>query len=157
MSFNAEMAFVVTNMIGALAGMSSVLGTKLGWLVGLACIPALLSILMALYFPDSPRFLLVKRKKRKQAEKSVEFYHGTSKHDTAKVLLSYENEGIETNGSVKELLTTKHVRSGLILGVIALQATTSIWPVIYYSTDFLIRENINPETAELTSTVMLFV
>ncbi|PIO55043.1 hypothetical protein TELCIR_23576, partial [Teladorsagia circumcincta] len=34
MSFNAEMAFVVTNMLGALAGMGSVLGTKLGWLVG---------------------------------------------------------------------------------------------------------------------------
>ncbi|KAK6041417.1 hypothetical protein COOONC_21078, partial [Cooperia oncophora] len=80
MSFNAEMAFVVTNMLGALAGMGSVLGTKLGWLVGLACIPAMFSILMALYFHDSPRFLLVKRKKRKMAEESVEFYHGIGEH-----------------------------------------------------------------------------
>lgn len=34
MSFNAEMAFVVTNMLGALAGVRSVLGGHLSWLVG---------------------------------------------------------------------------------------------------------------------------
>ncbi|VDO20353.1 unnamed protein product [Haemonchus placei] len=164
MSFNAEMAFVMTNMLGALAGMGSMLGTKLSWLIGynhincsVTCFPTLFSILLALHFPDSPQFLLLERSERRKAEKSVEFYHGTNGQDTAKVLMAYEKETPKSNGSVKELLNTKHVRSGLILGIVALQATTSIWPVIYYSTDFLIRENIDAELAELTSTVMLFV
>ncbi|XGW35857.1 hypothetical protein V3C99_019219 [Haemonchus contortus] len=157
MSFNAEMAFVVTNMLGALAGMGSMLGTKLPWLIGVTCFPTFLSILLALHFPDSPQFLLLERSERRKAEKSVEFYHGTNGQDTAKVLMAYEKETSKSSGSVKELLNTGHVRSGLILGIVALQATTSIWPVIYYSTDFLIRENIDAELAELTSTLMLFV
>lgn len=112
---------------------------------------------MALYFPESPRFLLIKRRKRDLAEKSVHFYHGVDELQTAKVLTSYEKEAQEANGTIKEMLYKKHVRSGLLLGVIALQATTSIWPILYYSTEFLIRANIDEDTAELTSTVMLFV
>ncbi|WKY15986.1 hypothetical protein Q1695_001008 [Nippostrongylus brasiliensis] len=157
MSFNAEMAFVATNMLGALAGMRTVLGTNLVWLTGLACIPALLSVFMAIYFPDSPRYLLNRKKNRRLAEKSVQFYHGSDEQETSKVLTSYEKEADGNNGSLRELVSTKHVRFGLFLGVTALQATTSVWPIVYYSTDFLIRENIDPDAAELTSTIMLFV
>lgn len=65
---------------------------------------ALVSILMALYFPESPRFLLIKRRKRDLAEKSVHFYHGVDELQTAKVLTSYEKEAQEANGTIKEML-----------------------------------------------------
>ncbi|VDL70375.1 unnamed protein product [Nippostrongylus brasiliensis] len=117
MSFNAEMAFVATNMLGALAGMRTVLGTNLVWLTGLACIPALLSVFMAIYFPDSPRYLLNRKKNRRLAEKSVQFYHGSDEQETSKVLTSYEKEADGNNGSLRELVSTKHVRFGLFLVV----------------------------------------
>ncbi|PAV65012.1 hypothetical protein WR25_08339 [Diploscapter pachys] len=38
-----------------------------------------------------------------------------------------------------------------------LHVTLSLWPMLYYSTEFLTRANISNETAELMSNVMLFV
>lgn len=44
-----------------------------------------------------------------------------------------------------------------IAGVLTLQVTTSIWPMLYYSTEFLSRVNISYENAELISTTMLVI
>ncbi|VDO82795.1 unnamed protein product [Heligmosomoides polygyrus] len=150
MSFNAEMAFVVTNMLGALAGVRSVLGGHLSWLVGwvpgrILCVQLCLGL-----------------RKRDLAEKSVHFYHGMSyrrpkfsplmRRKLRKRCCTKNMCGLDCclvcalapNQRLSALKTT-------------LQATTSIWPILYYSTEFLIRANIDEDTAELTSTVMLFV
>lgn len=42
---------------------------------------------------------------------------GLDELQTAKVLTSYEKEAQEANGTIKEMLYKKHVRSGLLLGL----------------------------------------
>lgn len=50
-----------------------------------------------------------------------------------------------------------HVRWGLFLGLLALQITTSIWTVVFYSTDFMRRSNISHFLAEYISSFMLII
>ncbi|KJH43908.1 hypothetical protein DICVIV_10069 [Dictyocaulus viviparus] len=116
MSFNAEMAFVITNALGALAGMDDILGNNLVILVGLPCIPSFLSIVVSLYFHESPRFLFVKKNDRKKAGRAIKFYQGIDEQSITTILSSYEAETSTSYGSIKELCLAKHVRKGLFLG-----------------------------------------
>lgn len=62
-----------------------------------------------------------------------------------------------TNNNWLNIFRVPHIRLGLILGIAALQITTSIWTVVFYSTNFLRYVNILSELAELVSSIMLFV
>ncbi|CAI4229280.1 unnamed protein product [Auanema sp. JU1783] len=152
MSFNAEMAFVVMNMVGALVGMKAVLGDKLEWITGLSCIPSLISILVALSFHESPKYLITKNKE--EAVKSVCFYFNTDKQKAEEYVRVLENENGQQSTGVSMVPTTYF---GLFLGILTLQITASIWPILFFSTEFLIRAGIDPELAEAVSTFMLFI
>ena len=62
-----------------------------------------------------------------------------------------------STGSFRVLLKISHLRKGLLLGLVSMQITTAIWPVIYYSTEFLRRANVDYELAETFSSAMLVV
>ncbi|GMR60854.1 hypothetical protein PMAYCL1PPCAC_31049, partial [Pristionchus mayeri] len=162
MSFYAEMAFVVTNAVGVVCGMRIVLGENLLLLTGLAIIPAVFSLLIVWPFHESPKFLLLKRKDAEAAKKSLRFYQNADAEECDRFLSEAEEETSkdgkmdnEAPASVFDFLRVPHLKKGLLLGILSLQLTTSIWPIIYFSTEFLVRANIDAMTAEGVSTLML--
>lgn len=76
MSFYAEMSFVFMNLIGIIAGMSFIFGQNLPYLIGFGIIPGIIAIAIVLPFPETPKFLLIVRKNRQLAERSLNFYQG---------------------------------------------------------------------------------
>uniref|UniRef100_A0A7E4ZRN4 MFS domain-containing protein n=1 Tax=Panagrellus redivivus TaxID=6233 RepID=A0A7E4ZRN4_PANRE len=157
MSFYAELSFVVMNAVGAVLGMSMFLGKHLAVLVGVAAIPAIVSIIAMIPLHESPKFLLLKKGDNLSAKAAVKFYMQLDDENCDRLLESMATESDETHGSIRTLLRVPHLRSGLLLGVLALQVTASIWPVIYYSTEFLRRANIEYDLAETVSSVMLVI
>jgi hypothetical protein len=73
------------------------------------------------------------------------------------LLEAIELEGRDSRGSLMEALKQAHLRLALFLGVISMQLTTSIWPIIYLSTELLRRVHIEHDAAELVSSVMLLL
>jgi len=54
-----------------------------------------------------------------------------------------------------DILRTAHLRRALLLGCVALQLTTGLWPTLYLSTDLLRRVNISDSLSEWASTIMI--
>uniref|UniRef100_A0AC34FWW2 Major facilitator superfamily (MFS) profile domain-containing protein n=1 Tax=Panagrolaimus sp. ES5 TaxID=591445 RepID=A0AC34FWW2_9BILA len=157
MGFYAELAFVVMNAVGAILGMSMFLGNHLSMLVGFAVIPSVISILALIPLHETPKFLLIKHGNEGGAKESLQFYMNLNDEEVNEQLDAISDEAEESSGTIKTLLTTPHLRKGLLLGMFALQITCSIWPIIYYSTDFLRKANIDYDLAESFSSGMLIV
>ncbi|CAJ0565248.1 unnamed protein product, partial [Mesorhabditis spiculigera] len=153
MSFYAEMAFVVTNLFGGMAGMRSVLGTNLPMLTGVAVVLAIASVLVVIPVAESPQFLLNKRNDTEAAAKALFFYQRVAPIEEECLDKGAENEAA---GSIMEILRTPHLGKGLLLGLCALQVAVSIWPIVFFSTDLLRRAGIDDDLSELVSTIMLF-
>ncbi|TKR88580.1 hypothetical protein L596_012799 [Steinernema carpocapsae] len=157
MSFYAEMAFVTTNMVGVVMGMTMILGRYLTPLVGLALIPGILSVVFLIPFHETPKFLLLTRKNHKKAMEALNFYLKLDAKSNETIIQSLEKEKTDESGSLTDIIHVPHLRRALILGVLALQVTTSIWPVVYFSTDMLRRANISHDLAEYVSSFMLIL
>lgn len=85
-------------------------------------------------------------------------YNTISDDEDANIYLEkVSDESDESTGSFRALWKTHHLRKGLILGVLSMQITTAIWPVIYYSTEFLRRANVDYHLAETFSSIMLVI
>lgn len=67
------------------------------------------------------------------------------------------DESEETKGTFRFLCSTPHLKKGLILGLVSMQLTTAIWPIIYFSTEFLRRANIDYDLSESFSSCMLII
>uniref|UniRef100_A0A914ZAP4 Major facilitator superfamily (MFS) profile domain-containing protein n=1 Tax=Panagrolaimus superbus TaxID=310955 RepID=A0A914ZAP4_9BILA len=157
MGFYAELAFVVMNTVGAILGMSMFLGNHLPMLVGFAVIPSVISIIALIPLHETAKFLLIKHGNEGGAKESLQFYMNLNDEEVNDQLDAISDEAEESSGTIKTLLTTPHLRKGLLLGMFALQITCSIWPIIYYSTDFLRKANIDYDLAESFSSGMLIV
>lgn len=160
LSFYSELSFVLTNAIGAFAGMPAIFGNNLFILIMLAFIPSTIVAFLLFFLYETPIFLYSIKKNENEALNSICFYHGTT--DKELQLQFLENNSSQKTEKLsllflKDLFSINYLRKGLILGVLSLQITCSIWPIIYYSTDFLIRCNVNEELAKLFSTIMLIV
>ncbi|KAI1704052.1 sugar transporter domain-containing protein [Ditylenchus destructor] len=155
MGFFAEMSFVSMNTFGAIFGMDSVFGQKLVTLVAMAIVPGLLSVLILLPLHETPKFLLVQKNDRRKAAEAVTFYLNLDDDDKVDHFLDGLYEVREKNTSLSEIFLLPHIRLGLLLGIFALHVTTSIWPIVYYSTEFLRRANVATELSEYVSSLML--
>ncbi|CAD5235776.1 unnamed protein product [Bursaphelenchus xylophilus] len=157
LGFFAETAFVAMNAVGAVAGMSFVLGNHITVLIGLAAIPGVFSFLAVLPLKESPKFLLLKKDDFNRSSEAVQFYQNVDHHHAQLVLNKIREESLDCNSSLKVVLKTPSTRKGLFMGILALQITTSIWPVVFLSTEFMVRANISSELAEYVSSTMLVV
>uniref|UniRef100_A0A0N4ZC37 MFS domain-containing protein n=1 Tax=Parastrongyloides trichosuri TaxID=131310 RepID=A0A0N4ZC37_PARTI len=160
LSFYSELSFVSTNAIGAFMGMPRILGDNLFALIMIATIPSVIIILILFFLYETPLFLYSAKKDEKKALKSLSYYHGTN--DKILQLRFLMNNTSEKGQKLsinlfKDLFTIPYYRKGLVLGLLALQVTCSIWPIIYYSTEFLIKTNVNEDMAKIFSTTMLIV
>uniref|UniRef100_A0A0K0FJ36 MFS domain-containing protein n=1 Tax=Strongyloides venezuelensis TaxID=75913 RepID=A0A0K0FJ36_STRVS len=160
LSFYAELSFVLTNAIGAFGGMPIVFGSNLQLLIMLALIPSSIVTCLLFFLYETPIFLYSVKKNENDALKSISFYHGTdSKAAQLEFLISNSSEGQQKLSfqHFKDLFIISYLRKGLILGFLSLQLTCSIWPIIYYSADFLMKANVSEKLSQLFSTIMLIV
>ncbi|KAI1719976.1 carbon-nitrogen hydrolase domain-containing protein [Ditylenchus destructor] len=162
LSFFAEMAFVMLNAFGVIMGMGTMLGGHIIILVGIAIIPAIFSLIVLIPLHETPKFLLVQKKDKDSATLAAAFYLDL-KHDQACEYIETferldgeaESKDSSTLSILRDIFTTQHVRLGFLLGILSLQITTSIWPVIFFSTEFLRDANISDQLAEEVSSLML--
>jgi hypothetical protein len=86
-------------LLGMILGTQSVLGHSLTILLSVPVIPGILSLLMLVYLPETPKYLKIVCKEDEKALKSVHFYQGV-RGDNHQTLESYEAEGKDTGGSL---------------------------------------------------------
>uniref|UniRef100_A0A1I7TWE4 MFS domain-containing protein n=1 Tax=Caenorhabditis tropicalis TaxID=1561998 RepID=A0A1I7TWE4_9PELO len=161
-SFNAEMAFVVTNLVGGLFGMQSVMGQNIVGLIAISIVPSAIACFLSVFLKESPKYLFLKKNDALRAGRALKFYQNIrDEEEKLNVLndLKLEREEMQNqrNGSVFDILSNQPVRRGFLLGFATMQLTVSVWPVIFYSTDFLMDAGFSYELSESVSTGMLFL
>ncbi|CCD71301.1 Major facilitator superfamily (MFS) profile domain-containing protein [Caenorhabditis elegans] len=161
-SFNAEMAFVITNLIGGLFGMQSILGQNIVGLIAVSIIPSSVACFLTVFLKESPKYLFLKKHDATEAGRALQFYQNIKdEEEKMNVLndlkLEKEEMGHQKNGSLFDIMANQPVRRGFLLGLATMQLTASVWPVVFYSTDFLMDAGFSYELSESVSTGMLFL
>ncbi|CAI5454003.1 unnamed protein product [Caenorhabditis angaria] len=80
-SFNGEMAFVITNLIGGLFGMKFLLGDNLAGLIGISIVPSAIACLLSTLLKESPKYLFLKQNDLDGAARSLRFYQNLKDDD----------------------------------------------------------------------------
>uniref|UniRef100_A0AC34F2V7 Major facilitator superfamily (MFS) profile domain-containing protein n=1 Tax=Panagrolaimus sp. ES5 TaxID=591445 RepID=A0AC34F2V7_9BILA len=80
-SFLAEIAYGFSSVLGLLFGMDSVFGNSLSTILLIPIIPGILFTLFVSCVPDTPKYLMIVKKNRKSALKSLEFFQGEKKEN----------------------------------------------------------------------------
>uniref|UniRef100_A0AC34Q7L8 Major facilitator superfamily (MFS) profile domain-containing protein n=1 Tax=Panagrolaimus sp. JU765 TaxID=591449 RepID=A0AC34Q7L8_9BILA len=158
-SFLGEIGYCLVCVLGMILGMQNVLGNNLPHLLLCAIFPGLPFALFLLFIPETPKFLMIVRKDRESALKSLEFFQGEKK-ENEKLLddfLMEDHEGHEKQSSIKELLTTWHLRRAILLSCAVLVLTLSFYPILQSSTYFFQSITIESGLAEMSSTALMLV
>ncbi|KAF8362431.1 hypothetical protein PRIPAC_89354 [Pristionchus pacificus] len=158
-SYCSEVIFAAMCIVGMMLGTDLLLGQKLPWLLAVNIIPCAISILIVILVPETPKFLLIRKKDRKSAEAAIRFHHG-SDADVASVveeLLHEADEDSHAAHSFRDFLVIAkepHLRKIVILSSSAMQITVSFWGAIYNSTQFMMDLDCSDVVATWSSTIM---
>ncbi|CAI2357462.1 unnamed protein product [Caenorhabditis sp. 36 PRJEB53466] len=130
-SFNAEMAFVVTNLIGGLFGMQAVLGQNLVGLIAISIVPSAVACFLSVFLKESPKYLFLTKNDGAEAGRALKFYQNiTDDEEKANVLneLKMEREEMsnQRNGSIFDIMSCQPTRRGFLLGFATMQLTASL-------------------------------
>uniref|UniRef100_A0A915AR32 Major facilitator superfamily (MFS) profile domain-containing protein n=1 Tax=Parascaris univalens TaxID=6257 RepID=A0A915AR32_PARUN len=90
-SFLGETGYGLMCVFGMVLGMRSVLGHSLPQLFGVSVIPQVFFVVLLLFLPETPKFLMIIRNDRFGALKSLEFFQGEKK-DNERLLDEYMRE-----------------------------------------------------------------
>ncbi|GMT16273.1 hypothetical protein PFISCL1PPCAC_7570 [Pristionchus fissidentatus] len=158
-SYCSEVVFAAMCIVGMMLGTDELLGANLPWLLAVNIFPCALSILIILLVPETPKFLLIKRKDRAAAEAAIRFHHGwdADVEEVVQELLLEADEDSHAAHSFKDLLLIfkePHLRKIVLLGAAAMQITVSLWGAIYNSTQFLLDMTISSFVATWSSAFM---
>lgn len=131
--------------MGSVFGLREILGTVNGWpyLLLLNAVPAVFSLIVLPFLPESPRFLYLVKNKKTEAEKALKWYRQTE--DVSADLEEMETESQDKSNIVSEeeetytmrkLLTSKELRVPLFVAVFlqVIQQLSGINAVFFYST-----------------------
>ncbi|KAH9324734.1 hypothetical protein KI387_004912, partial [Taxus chinensis] len=111
------------------------------WMLGICLIPAVMQALIMFFMPESPRWLLRKKKEKQALEVLRRIYSGEQSEIQLKAMQeSIEAEGEEqSNIKYSDLWNTKEIRLALVAGVglQVLQQFSGINSLMYYSTTII--------------------
>uniref|UniRef100_A0A915KQW3 Major facilitator superfamily (MFS) profile domain-containing protein n=1 Tax=Romanomermis culicivorax TaxID=13658 RepID=A0A915KQW3_ROMCU len=139
-------------------GLPEFLGTTdhFGYLVALCVVPASLGLFLDLFLPSTPKFLYLNRRDREEAEKSLNFYHGSS----AEIDLLFKEYDREAKLTMDELgffdaIKQKSVRLPLFMSFVAGLCFSSTGIDIYdtYSTEIFHHFGLSEHSAQFSSTL----
>ncbi|VDD96106.1 unnamed protein product [Enterobius vermicularis] len=157
-SFMCEIGYGLMCLLGMVLGMRVVLGDSLSQLLSVSIVPQALFVSFLFFIPETPKYLMITKNNRVAALKSLEFFQGRKKENES-LLDEYareaEVEGSSKRSSIKEVLTTWHLRQAVILASMALALSLPFYPVLQSSTLFFTNANIGNEIAELSSTILM--
>lgn len=159
-SFMCEIGYGLMCLLGMVLGMRVVFGHSLSQLLSVSIFPQALFVVFLFFIPETPKYLMITKNDRAAALKSLEFFQGEKKENES-LLDEYareaECEGDTKRSSLKELLTTWHLRQAVILASMVLVLSLPFYPVLQSSTLFFTRANFRNEYAELSSTGLMLL
>jgi hypothetical protein len=119
--------------------MRSVLGDSLKRLLGFSIVPGVFSILFLLFLPETPKYLMITKRNRPKALKSLQYFQG-SKKENDRILDDFMRESTlddtKKRSSIKEVMCTWHLRFAVLLALAVLVQTLSYYPILNSSTKF---------------------
>lgn len=159
-SFMCEIGYGLMCLLGMVLGMRTVLGDSLPRLFGIAIIPQVFFTIFLIFIPETPKYLMITRNDRARALKSLEFFHG-ARRENEKLLDEYlkeaEGEDDSRTSSIREILSTWHLRKAVILAIFVLTLSLPFYPVLQSSTLFFTKVNIPSQIAEMSSTILMLL
>ncbi|CAI2350795.1 unnamed protein product [Caenorhabditis sp. 36 PRJEB53466] len=157
-------------LLGMLLGHESLLGHSLSVLLFVPVIPGILSTAFILWMPDTPKFLLLVKKDKIAALKSLQFFQGElpdqallvdsmEQHQKDETANNNNNEEKvdETGTSVMHIVTTPHLRKAMLLSVAAAVLTLPFYPILQSSTFFFTDMGVDIKTSQMASSLMMVV
>lgn len=159
-SFMCEIGYGFMCLLSMVLGMRVVLGHSLSQLLSVSIFPQILFVSFLFFIPETPKYLMITKNNRAAALKSLEFFQGVKKENES-LLDEYTREaevdGDSKRSSVREVLSTWHLRQAVILASMVLVLSLPFYPVLQSSTLFFTKANITNETAELSSTLLMLL
>lgn len=149
----------VSVLLSEVFALPELLGTDANWpyLLGLGVIPAALQIALCPFFPETPKFLLLKRGDEKAAATALRYFQGKNV-DTVKIFAEFQ---AETELERKEVglftaLAQTHLRYPIGLGVVAsvAQNISGIAIITAFSTNLFVGVGATDNTAQLSTIAM---
>lgn len=157
-------------LLGMLLGHEGLLGHSLSVLLFVPVIPGILSTAFILWMPDTPKFLLLVKKDKIAALKSLRFFQGSlpdqallidsmEQHQKDETPANDNNEKKteESSTSVKHILQTPHLRKAMMLSVAAAILTLPFYPILQSSTFFFTDMGVDMKTSQMASSLMMVV
>ncbi|KAF6111461.1 solute carrier family 2 member 5 [Phyllostomus discolor] len=141
-----QLFITVGILVAQIFGLRSVLANVDGWPILLAVtgIPAVIQLLLLPFFPESPRYLLVKKKNEQAARKALQRLRGWDEVDAEMEEIRREDEAERAAGfiSVLKLFRLKSLR-WQVISIIVLMAGQQLSGVnaIYYYADQIYRSS----------------
>lgn len=135
-------------LLGMLLGHEGLLGHSLSVLLFVPVIPGILSTAFILWMPDTPKFLLLVKKDKVAALKSLRFFQGSLPDQTLLIdsMEHHHKEDANNNNnseekadsatSVMHILKKPHLRKAMMLSVSAAILTLPFYPILQNSTFF---------------------
>ncbi|VDP05839.1 unnamed protein product [Heligmosomoides polygyrus] len=151
--------YAVMCLLGVLLGHQDVLGHSLSVLLFVPVIPGVISTLVMFLMPETPKFLMISKHDKEAALNSMRFYQGDRDglQDELAVLL-LESKGTEVDGSqggVKAVIATRHLRKAFAISVAVLILTLPFYPILQNSTYFFTHLQVPNNVAQLSSSLLM--
>ncbi|XP_059140307.1 solute carrier family 2, facilitated glucose transporter member 1-like [Physella acuta] len=147
-----QLAITIGILVSQILGLAELLGTKDLWplLFAFNAIPSLLCLVFLPFFPESPRFLLIKKHQDEEAKSALIKFRGTENvsDELEEMRLEASKTVSVKNYTLKQLLTTPELRMPVIIACI-LQITqqwSGINAVMSYSSTLFAQVNIPMST-----------
>lgn len=158
-------------LLGMLLGHEGLLGHSLSVLLFVPVIPGILSTAFILWMPDTPKFLLLVKKDKVAALKSLRFFQGylpdqtllidsMEQHQKDESPVNNNSNEVKTEEpatSVMHILTTPHLRKAMMLSVAAAVLTLPFYPILQSSTFFFTDMGVDMKTSQMASSLMMVV
>ncbi|EFP08545.1 hypothetical protein CRE_15477 [Caenorhabditis remanei] len=155
-------------LLGMLLGHEGLLGHSLSVLLFVPVIPGILSTAFILWMPDTPKFLMLVKKDKVAALKSLRFFQGYLPDQTLLIDSMEQHQKEESAGnnnekkeesstSVLHILRTSHLRKAMMLSVAAAILTLPFYPILQNSTFFFTDMGVDTKTSQMASSLMMVV
>ncbi|CAL8099370.1 unnamed protein product [Calicophoron daubneyi] len=136
--------------------MPIVMSTEQLWpiLLGLSCIPCVISVVCLLFCPESPRYLFLIKNDPVSAQEVLLRLRGPSSDVQAELDgMSRESEAVTRKARVLDLWHVPHLRLALVIAIVAQmgQQLSGINGIFYYSVKLFESNGLSPDQANYAS------